>query len=156
MPRPSVYIETSIISYLAARRSRELIVAAQQQTTHEWWEAHRGRFDPVVSEVVIREAEAGDSRAARRRLGFLDGVRTVPLSDASEALARALLIEAGLPRKAALDAAHVAAAACNGVNYLLTWNCRHIANAVLRPRLESACRGAGFEPPIICTPYELL
>lgn len=154
--KPSVYIETSIISYLAARPSRDPIVTGQQQATTVWWNDIRPRYSPVISEVVVREAEAGDRAAARRRLAFLEGLPSVPLSDASEALAAALMVGAGLPSTAALDAAHIAAAATNGVDYLLTWNCRHIANAVLRTRLESTCRRAGFEPPVICTPYELM
>jgi hypothetical protein len=129
---PTVYLETTIIGYLAMQPSGVLRIAANQQTTHEWWTEHRHRFSIYVSRFVVSECAAGDSVAA------------------------ALLDEVPLPPKAATDALHIAVAAVNGVEYLLTWNCRHIANPALRPRIESVCRRMGFEPPVICTPQELL
>ncbi len=113
-----------------------LRIAANQQTTHEWWSGPRHRFSVYVSRFVIGECSAGDSAAAADRLRVLADVP--------------------LPPKAATDALHIAVAAVNGVAYLLTWNCRHIANPALRPRIESVCRKMGFEPPVICTPQELL
>ena len=98
----------------------------------------------------------GDAGAATRRVALLEGIRVVPLDDAVRALSRHLLARGGLPAKAAQDAVHVAAAASARADFLLTWNCTHIANAALRPRIESICREAGFRPPVICTPVELM
>lgn len=154
--KPSVYLETSIISYMAAWPSRDLIVAAQQEATRLWWGEKRANFESVVSEAVRRECSAGDADAARRRLELLQSIRAVRLSDAALALAKSLVAGAGLPRRAAVDALHVAAAGANGIEYLLTWNCAHIASGVYRPRLESICRALGHRPPTICTPHELM
>lgn len=154
--KPSVYIETTIISYLAARSSRDVIVAGQQQTTRMWWEDRSSQFDLVTSELVLREAALGDAGAAERRTALLVGMRTLALTAEAESLATLLLERVRLPRKAALDAGHVSVAAVHGVDFLVTWNCTHIANAVLRPRIESACREAGYTPPTICTPFELM
>ncbi len=154
--KPSVYIETTIISYLAARPSRDVIVAGQQQTTRMWWDDRSSQFDLVTSELVLREAAVGDAGAAARRAALLIGMRTLASTAEAESLATLLLARVRLPRKAALDAGHVAVAAVHGVDFLVTWNCTHIANAVLRPRIESTCREAGYMPPTICTPFELM
>lgn len=154
--KPAVYIETSIISYLAARPSRDIIVAGQQQTTRIWWDERSSQFDLVTSELVLREAALGDAGAAARRTTLLTGMRSLASTAEAESLATLLLDRVRLPRKAALDAGHVAVAAIHGVDFLMTWNCTHIANAVLRPRIESACREAGYKPPTICTPFELM
>jgi predicted nucleic acid-binding protein len=151
-----VYLETSIISYLAALPSRDLIVAGRQQLTHEWWQRRRGGFEIVVSELVHLECSEGDPDAAIRRASLLAGLRSVETLPAAEALAAALLQGAALPAKAAADALHIAIAATQGVSYLLTWNSAHIANAEKRPVVEAVCRRAGYEPPILCTPDELM
>ena len=109
-----------------------------------------------MSSLVLLECGAGDPGAAADRLAALDGVPVLAQTPEAEALAAALLREVPLPGKAAADAMHVAVAAVNGVAYLLTWNCTHIANATLRPRIEAVCRQTGYEPPVICTPKELL
>ncbi len=113
-------------------------------------------FELRVSSLVLLECGAGDSKAAALRLAALDGVPVLAQSPEVETLADALLREVPLPAKAAADALHIAVAAVNGVLYLLTWNCTHIANATLRPRIEAVCRQMGYEPPVICTPRELL
>lgn len=154
--KPTVYVETSIVSYLAARASRDIIVAGQQQTTRLWWDERSRQFDLVTSEFVLREAALGDAAAADRRKQLLFGMRILASTAEVESLASLLLTKSGLPRKAALDAAHVAVATVHGVDFLVTWNCAHIANAVLRPRIESACRDAGYKSPTICTPFELM
>jgi predicted nucleic acid-binding protein len=154
MANPKLYIETSVVSYLTARGSRDLILAAHQEVTRTWW-ASRDGYDLYVSQFVLDEAAAGDSEAADRRPEVL---REMPLLNASTevlALAGRLLAERGMPAKARIDALHVATAAVHGMDYLLSWNCKHIANATLRTRIESICRTAGFEPPVICTPLEL-
>jgi predicted nucleic acid-binding protein len=152
--RPRVYIETSVLSYLTALPSRDLVRAAHQQITAEWWTS-RETFDLYVSDAVLAEAGRGDASAVARRLAAVEGLEVLSATPEAQVLARALLSAAALPSKAAIDAAHVAIAAVHGMNVLLTWNCAHIANALMRPRIERVCRDGGFEPPIICTPEEL-
>ena len=154
--RATVYIETSIISYLAARPSNDVRAAACQNITAEWWDERRPEFDVYVSEFVLAEASRGNEEAAARRLAAIEGLPELEVTVAVKLLAESLIREGSIPPKAELDAFHVAVAAVNGINYLLTWNCAHIANAVMRPKIEAACRNAGFEPPVICTPSELL
>jgi hypothetical protein len=152
--KPRVYLETSILSYLTALPSRDLVRAAHQQITLEWWE-QRDRFDLFVSEAVLAEAGRGDPAAANRRLAAAEGIEILNATQEAQALASALLKAAAMPAKAAIDAAHVALATVHGVDYLLTWNCAHIANAVTRSLIEGVCRSSGFQPPVICTPEEL-
>jgi predicted nucleic acid-binding protein len=151
-----VYLETSIISYLAAHPSRDLITAARQQITHEWWSRRRLEFEVYISEIVVAEAAAGDADAARRRAQWMEGVPSLSISDEATALARQLVQAARLPDRAAVDALHISLAACHGMHYLLTWNSAHIANAEFRPKVERACRDNGYEPPVLCTPDELM
>ena len=156
MTKPSVYVETSIVSYLTARPSRDLIIAAQQTMTREWWLDAPERFVLVASELVLTEAAAGDTDAARARLTALEVVTWLDTTEDAAALTRRLLELGAFPREAAADAAHVGVAAMNRVDYLLTWNLRHIASAAARARIERACRNVGYEPPVICTPNELM
>ena len=149
-----VYIETSVLSYLTSRPTRDLLRAARQQVTTEWWAGREG-FDLFVSEAVLAEARRGDPEAAHRRLVAADGLPALTATPEAQSLAAALLRGAAMPPKAAVDAAHVAIATVHGMNFLLTWNCTHIANAVMRDVIESICRREGFKPPIICTPEEL-
>lgn len=122
--------------------------------TREWW-AKRGAFELYTSRLVVQECQAGDSRAAADRLAVLAGIplleQTSDIADLAEALVRGV----PLPAKAVADALHIAVAAVHGMDYLLTWNCTHIANVTLRSRIEAVCRAAGYEPPLICTPEEL-
>ncbi len=152
--RPTAYIETSVIRYLAARQSRDVVVAAYREVTREWWSTASGRFDLVASELVVTESGAGDADAARVRLKMLEPVTLLNVNERSEALTRLLLEFGAVPHEAAADAAHIAIAGTNGVDYPVTWNFRHIANAAMRSRIERVCRQAGYEPPIICTPNE--
>lgn len=153
---PTVYLETSIVGYLASRPSRDLITAANQQMTHDWWNDHRMGYELYVSEVVLDECNAGDPEAARERLNFLEQVEVLDATEEAKALSRALLDRVPLPEIAAVDALHIAIADFNGLQYLVTWNCRHIANATLLDKIESVCRSEGYEPPKICTPQQLL
>ena len=153
---PTAYIETSVVSYLTARPSRDVVVAAYQEVTREWWRDAAARFHLVASELVLAECRAGDRTAAGARLDALEGVALLNASPDAEDLARRLLELGAVPREAAADAAHIAIAVTNGVEYLVTWNFRHIANATMRVRIERACREAGYEPPVICTPNELM
>ncbi|MGL4464908.1 MAG: type II toxin-antitoxin system VapC family toxin [Planctomycetia bacterium] len=152
--RPKVYVETSIPSYVVSRPSRDLILAARQQLTREWWD-RRAAYELCISALVIDECKAGDSQAATARLAVLAGIDRLRQTDDVSALTDSLLNFVPLPKKAAADAEHIAYAAVHGVDYLLTWNCRHLANARLRSPMESVCRDAGFEPPRLCTPEEL-
>ncbi len=153
--KPRVYIDTTIVSYLTAYPSRDLVRAAHQQVTRDWW-ATRDGFELFVSQVVIQEASAGDPRAAAQRLEALAGIALVAVTEPAIGLGQALVRGGGLPARAATDALHVAVAAVHGIEYLLSWNCTHIANVTLRGRIEAICREAGVEPPAICTPIEFV
>ena len=122
-----LYLETSVISYLGARLSRDLRVAAHQEITAEWWQRRRGAFDLFVSQLVVDEASAGDPVAAARRMGFLEGLPVLSANDAAQALALALVDDLAVPREALEDALHIAIAAVHGLDYMLSWNCKHIA-----------------------------
>jgi hypothetical protein len=154
--KPSVYIETSVIGHLAMRRSALLVTAANQQVSREFWDDHRSRFDLFVSLAVVDECTAGDAEAAAEREVFLHGIPVLGVDDDVLALAQSLMTGIPLPEKAAVDAVHIAVAAVNGVDYLVTWNCKHIANPALRCIIEAVCRAAGYDPPVICTPPELI
>lgn len=128
-------------------------MAARQQITRECWDTKRNEFELFISQLVIDEASAGD--AAARRLEVLDGLPLLELGEDTNSLSKLLLRELFLPERASSDAVHIALAVVSGIDYLLTWNCTHIANATLRPRIEEACRTLGYRMPIICTPEEL-
>lgn len=151
-----IYIETSIVSYLTARPSRDLIIAAHQQLTLEWWETRREDFDLYSSQFVIQESGAGDAAMAQERIDALDGVAILSAERNAFDLARLLIEKGPIPKKAEIDALHIAVATANGMDYLLTWNCKHIANAEMQVGIGKLCRASGFEPPVICTPEELL
>jgi hypothetical protein len=150
-----VYLETTVISYLTAVPSRDIVQAAHQQITREWWE-RRKDFDLFVSQAVITESSRGDSSAAARRLAVLQDVAILEVTEDASRLAGAFIEQHALPAKAAVDALHIAVAVVMGMDYVLTWNCTHLANAVIRPKIEDACRELGFDPPVICTPEELM
>jgi len=151
-----VYIETTFISYLTARPSRDVVIVGHQQVTREWWDTRRGSYELCVSQLVLGESAAGDPEAAQERLAVLQAMTFLETTTAALALAKELIRAGALPAKAADDALHIAIAATQGVPYLLTWNCRHLANATMRPLIESVCASNGFKAPIICTPEELL
>ena len=152
----SVYLETTFISYLVARRSRDVIVAGHQQTTQEWWAKRRSEFECTVSQVVIDEASAGDAAEAQKRLELIAGLPELEITADAEALAETIMASGVLPPHVARDAAHVAVAAVHAVDYLLTWNCKHLANAQISRRIALVCEKAGHRMPIICTPEELM
>ena len=151
-----VYIETTVVSYLTARPNRDVVIAGHQQVTHEWWGTRREIYELCVSQMVLGEAGAGDPQAAQERLEVLQVMTLLETTVEALALAKELIQASALPAKAADDALHIAIAATNGVPFLLTWNCRHLANATMRPMIESVCAGMGLKAPIICTPEELL
>jgi len=152
----TVYVETSIVSHATARPSSDIQIAALQQQARNWWSIERPNFDLVTSQLVINEASAGDPAAAAERLKLLDGLPTVPISDDVRTLARDIVSASIIPPKAAADALHVAAAAVAGIQYLLTLNCRHIANAHELPRVYRLLDEHGYGQLLICTPAEFL
>jgi hypothetical protein len=151
----TVYIETSIIGYLTVRSASDVVFQARQLLTRQWWDDRRTSYDLLVSQLVIDEVSAGDEAAAQERLELVDGI---PLLDAFqpavETLSDLLIDRHLLPVKAKTDAQHVAVATVFGVDYLLTWNCRHIANAERLPGIYSTLREEGYEPPLVVTPEE--
>lgn len=154
--KKSVYIETSVISYLAARPSRDLIRAAHQQVTREWWETRSRDYELFISQAVTDESSRGDPDAANRRLTILSGLQALETSEGVIRLAESLLRVHALPAKAGDDALHIAFSSVHALDLLVTWNCAHIANAVTMPAILRTIRAAGYEPPVICTPHELL
>src|SRR3954452_11869235 len=150
----SVYLETTFISYFVARPSRDLLVAAHQQTTQEWWANRRSEFECSVSQVVIDEASAGDPAEVQKRLAIIGSLPTLEVTAAAEALTQAIMAAGVLPPHAVRDAAHVAVAAVHGIDFLLTWNCKQLANAQIARRIAIVCGNQGCRMPVICTPEE--
>lgn len=153
--KPAVYIETTIPSYLAARPSVNIIIAGKQEVTRQWWEKHRDRFDLFISQYVLDEAAAGNQDAAIRRLEVLKNIDVLEVDQDVLCLTDKIMKSGIIPAKAKIDAAHIAVAARHSVEYLLTWNCTHIANAEMLSSLNYVVSDAGFVLPIICTPDEL-
>jgi predicted nucleic acid-binding protein len=151
-----VYVETSVISYLTSRPSRDIVIAGPQQTTRDWWDMHRTRFDVVASQLVVQEASAGDPSATQQRLAILEELELLAVTEEAMLLAQALVDGGPLPSQAAEDALHIAIAVTNGLEYLVTWSCKHLANASMRKDIDRICRMRGYEPVIICTPEELV
>jgi predicted nucleic acid-binding protein len=154
--RPRVYLETTVVSYLTAEPSRDLIQAAHQQVTREWWAKRRHDFDLFISQVVINEASEGDPRAAQRRLDTIRGFPILDLTEEVTSLGESLVAEGPLPEKAADDAFHLAFAVVHGVDYLVTWNCKHLANAEMLRQVGRHLDEKGYEIPRVCTPEELM
>ena len=151
-----VYIETTIASYAKARASRDLVKAAHQEVTVEWWENRRHLFDLFISQVVLDEASSGDPKAAALRLEFLKGIPFLEITPTIAMLAEALVKEGAFPDTAIDDAYHLAIASVHAMNFLLTWNFRHLANAERKERMQNILLKHGFSMPIICTPEELM
>ena len=154
--KPRLYLETTIPSYLTSRASRDLIVAGHQQITREWWEKRTDAFRLYISQLVIDEASAGDPAAAHERLKALQNLPLLDITPEVAGLASSILDAGKVPRKAATDAAHIAIAAVHGMDFLVTWNCVHIANATNARALSLICRDHGYDCPVICTPEELM
>lgn len=152
----SVYLETTVVSYLVARPSRDLIVASHQQMTREWWDTSRLRFDLLISEVVWRELQSGDPAAAAQRMQLVEHVPLLGLNEDVATLAHEFQSELRLPPKAGNDILHIAFAVSNKIDYLLTWNCAHIANGHTIKRLAAVCDRLGRPTPVIVTPEALL
>ncbi|MFN0076564.1 MAG: type II toxin-antitoxin system VapC family toxin [Prosthecobacter sp.] len=154
--KPSVYIETTIPSYLVARPSRDVVLAGHQEATRDFWVQRRQEFDLFISSYVIEESRGGEAEMAAKRLESLKGIPMLADTPESDALALRLIARLGLPQKAESDAYHIAIAAVHSMDFLLTWNCTHINNLHMLRRIEETCREAGFVPPVIGTPDELI
>jgi hypothetical protein len=152
----TVYIETSIIGYLTARKSNNLIVMANVEATRQWWDTRRTQFDLYISQTVLDEIARGDVEIASKRLEIVNDFPLLEVNEAVQSLAMQFLMKSNLPAKAADDALHIAVATIFGLDYLLTWNCKHIANAQIQKKLAQISFDTGYELPTICTPYELM
>lgn len=152
----TVYIETSIVSYLRPIHSAQVVAAARQILTRRWWDGERQNYGLVTSQYVLDEAAVGDATLAADRLKALDGIPLLPLEPQIGVIATAIMSKAILPPKAQVDALHIAIAAHHRIDYLLTWNCTHIANARILPRIHEALSELGSYIPIICTPEEMV
>jgi len=153
---PRIYIETSIVSYLRQRASGQVVTAARQLLTRRWWEEERSNYDLVTSQYVLDEAADGDPRLAQDRLDTLADIPLLQLGSEIDAIAEAIVSRTILPAKAQVDALHIAAAAHHRIDYLLTWNCTHIANARILPRILGVLSDLNCFVPIICTPEEMV
>ena len=154
--KPKVYLETTIPSLLTAWPSRDLIIAADQQSTRDWWENRRQDFDLFVSPEVLGEAAQGDQEAARLRLEAIATLPVLAATEKVEELTSTILATGLIPPRATRDAAHIAFASVHAMDFLLTWNCRHIHNAMISRRLAEVCSAQGFKLPVLCTPRELM
>ncbi len=153
---PTVYVETTVIGYLTSRPLQDVTAAGHQRTTHEWWSIAKTQFTLVASQLVVQECSAGDPQAAQDRLEALADLILLAVNSQAEQLAGLLIAGHAVPEVYPEDALYLALATVHGIEYLVTWNFRHIANAAVRTAIERICREAGYEPPIICTPEELL
>ena len=154
--KPRVYVETTVLGYLTSWPSGDLVVAGRQKITRDWWRYAVNVFDLVVSELVHREASAGDPQATGDRLEALKDLPVLAVGQRAEDFARALVAGGAVPSTEPEDALHIALAVVNGIEYLVTWNFKHIANAAMRSRIHSVCIAEGYDPSTICTPEELL
>ena len=153
--KPTVYLETTIPSYLAARPSRDLVASAHQQVTHEWWHEASDQFEVFISEAVLSEIRSGDPEVASRRLQIVSGLPVLELTEDIRQLTLVYHKELELPRRAGADIVHIACAVSYELDYLLTWNCAHIANGRVIRRLMTANERLGRFTPLIVTPEEL-
>jgi hypothetical protein len=154
--KSKVYVETSVLSYLTALPSRDLIVAANQQVSQDWWRERSTDFSLFASQLVIQEISIGDKDAVSRRLSIVKNLDFLVLTDEAIRLANELVRQKVIPQKVVEDALHIAIATVHGMDFLVTWNFKHIANAALRANVEAVCRLQGYEPPVICSPLELM
>lgn len=154
--RPKLYLDTSIPSLLRSRPSRDPRMAHRQRVTQEWWELYRWQFDVYYSDSVVKEAEKGDARAARQRIETLIPFTRLETLEPAKILAAKILQTCQLPAKAEADAQHVAIAATRSLQFLLTWNCKHLANDQLQPRIMYICHKEGYTAPLILTPEQAI
>lgn len=154
--KPRAYIETTVVSYLTARRGRDLVIAAHQELTREWWDDVLPVLGGCISDLVIEEASDGDPAAAAKRLEALKPIPVLLPGDASFEITDEIMRSGVVPAAYVNDAVHVAIAASNGIEFLVTWNCKHLANAWIRSKLVGLIESLGYRCPVICTPEELM
>lgn len=154
--KPKVYIETTIVSYLVARASNNITVSDRQRLTRRLWEEYSDAFEFVTSDLVLEEAERGDPREAERRITLLDDLRTSPLSPEAAALAHKLIEAGAVPPQSLSDAQHIAIAVVHGIEYLVSWNYKHIVNETKRQHINDVCVATGYQPTTLCTPETLM
>jgi hypothetical protein len=153
--KSKVYVETTVIGYLTSWPSGDLIVAARQKITRDWWQVAPAKYDLVASDQVFDEATAGDPQAVQDRLKVLRPLPLLAISAEAQELAKALVAQGAVPATEPEDAIHIAIAVVNRIEYLVTWNFRHIANATMRTKIDDVCTAAGYALTTICTPEEL-
>lgn len=154
--KPRVYVETSVIGYLTSWPSGVLIVAGRQKSTRDWWSSAKDKYDLYVSDMVILECSIGDTEAIRDRLAVMDALPVIGMTQEADDLATLLVTKRAVPATEREDAFHIALAVVNAMNYLVTWNFKHIANAAMFPKIYATCTEAGYSPTTICSPPELL
>ena len=153
--KPTVYIETTVIGYLTSWPRKDEIVTGRQAVTKKWWHTARDKYTLVVSQKVVDECAAGDATAAEARLRVIEDLPIVAMSPAAERLLNELLAKGAVPATEPSDAAHIALAAANGVQFLVTWNFRHIANISMRRKIDQVIEDCGFQLIAICSPDEM-
>jgi predicted nucleic acid-binding protein len=153
--KPKVYLETSVVSYYTSRPSRDLVTAARQQVTREWWEESRGHFETYISALVFEESKGGDPAVAEKRLEAIAGMPVLKLTEEAERLAKEIIKLGQIPPENLEDALHIALATVNGMDFLLTWNFNHINNAIIKTKIIKVAEKNDYECPVICSPEEL-
>jgi len=154
--KPTVYIESTIVSYLTAKPSRDLIVAAHQQITNEWWDLIRPEVDCFTSPFVLQEISSGNEEAANKRIKIVKDLRVLELNKEIQKLAKNYFDSLDIPEKARLDASHLATAVWHEIDYLLSWNCKHIVSGRVKRVLEKINADLNIKTPVLCTPEELM
>jgi hypothetical protein len=151
----SVYIESSIISYLVARPSRDIVITARQAITETWWRERKPEFELFISALVVQEIGRGDAEAAERRLNAVESIPILATTSEAQLLAEELLSQGAVPAKSEEDALHIGIAAAGGVEFLLTWNFKHINNAHTKTAITAVVESQGLICPVLCSPEEL-
>jgi hypothetical protein len=154
--KPKVYVETTVVSYLVARPSHDVTLASRQQATQQLWTEHAENFEFIISNVVVSEVREGDPIAAQRRLEVLANLTVLDMSPAANMLAQNLMDAGAVPQNLGPDAQHIAIATVNSIEYLISWNYKHIVNETKRQLINQVCRASGFQPTTLCTPIELI
>ena len=152
----SVYLETTVIGNIAGRMHPDPKIAARQQVTREWWTTAPDRYDLYVSEITIEECGDGDPDAAKERIDLVRNIDLIETSAEAEELAELLVNRLAVPASEPRDALHIVIATVNAVQFIVTWNFKHILNPHLQTKIANACREGGYDPPVICTPQQLL
>ena len=154
--KKTVYIETTIVSYLTGRPSSDLLIAARQLLTRQWWDEESKNHVLLVSNVVLEEIAEGDAGQAAKRMALIEGLAVIEISDNVKDVAESLIFKCSIPENSYYDALHIAICAVYGIDLLLTWNCKHLANPFMLPKIYSVLQALGYSSPLIVTPEQLL